>query len=190
MAGEKNQNLADCRAAAVMPPRSFTPGSLPDPGGRRPSGHAVVAVFPPAAPPATDRHQPAGRRQPHGEAGRHVEVHPFATIAADVEIGPGSTIHSGRAHHGRLADRRRRDHLPQRRALRGHRRRPALRDPCLRRAGGLRLRLFFRQRPPPLSAQLGHVVLEADVEIGAGTTIDRGTYGPTVIGEGTRSTTR
>ena len=26
----------------------------------------------------------------------------------------------------------------------------------------------------------------ADVEIGAGTTIDRGTYGPTVIGEGTK----
>ena len=28
--------------------------------------------------------------------------------------------------------------------------------------------------------------LGADVEIGAGTTIDRGTYGPTVIGEGTK----
>jgi UDP-3-O-[3-hydroxymyristoyl] glucosamine N-acyltransferase len=37
-----------------------------------------------------------------------------------------------------------------------------------------------------LSAQLGFVVLEADVEIGAGTTIDRGTYGPTVIGQGTK----
>ena len=37
-----------------------------------------------------------------------------------------------------------------------------------------------------LSAQLGNVVLEADVEIGAGSTIDRGTYGPTTIGEGTK----
>ena len=37
-----------------------------------------------------------------------------------------------------------------------------------------------------LSAQLGNVVLGADVEIGAGTTIDRGTYGPTTIGEGTK----
>jgi UDP-3-O-[3-hydroxymyristoyl] glucosamine N-acyltransferase len=37
-----------------------------------------------------------------------------------------------------------------------------------------------------LSAQLGNVILEADVEVGAGTTIDRGTYGPTVIGEGTK----
>src|SRR5581483_3524625 len=37
-----------------------------------------------------------------------------------------------------------------------------------------------------LAAQLGHVQIEADVEIGAGTTIDRGTYGPTIIGEGTK----
>ena len=37
-----------------------------------------------------------------------------------------------------------------------------------------------------LSAQLGNVILEADVEVGAGTTIDRGTYGPTIIGEGTK----
>ena len=37
-----------------------------------------------------------------------------------------------------------------------------------------------------LSAQLGNVVLGADVEIGAGTTIDRGTYGPTIIGDGTK----
>jgi UDP-3-O-[3-hydroxymyristoyl] glucosamine N-acyltransferase len=33
---------------------------------------------------------------------------------------------------------------------------------------------------------LGNVVVGADVEIGAGTTIDRGTYGPTMIGEGTK----
>jgi UDP-3-O-[3-hydroxymyristoyl] glucosamine N-acyltransferase len=37
-----------------------------------------------------------------------------------------------------------------------------------------------------LSAQLGYVRIESDVEIGAGTTIDRGTYGATTIGEGTK----
>jgi UDP-3-O-[3-hydroxymyristoyl] glucosamine N-acyltransferase len=36
------------------------------------------------------------------------------------------------------------------------------------------------------NAQLGHVEIEADVEIGACTTIDRGTYGATRIGEGTK----
>ncbi|HHK40974.1 MAG TPA: UDP-3-O-(3-hydroxymyristoyl)glucosamine N-acyltransferase, partial [Planctomycetaceae bacterium] len=37
-----------------------------------------------------------------------------------------------------------------------------------------------------LSAQLGHVEIGDDVEIGACTTIDRGTYDATVIGEGTK----
>ncbi|MEC7697186.1 MAG: UDP-3-O-(3-hydroxymyristoyl)glucosamine N-acyltransferase, partial [Planctomycetota bacterium] len=37
-----------------------------------------------------------------------------------------------------------------------------------------------------LSAQLGYVTVGNDVEIGASTTIDRGTYGPTEIGEGTK----
>lgn len=37
-----------------------------------------------------------------------------------------------------------------------------------------------------LSAQLGNVEIGNDVEIGAGTTVDRGTYGPTTIGEGTK----
>jgi UDP-3-O-[3-hydroxymyristoyl] glucosamine N-acyltransferase len=40
-----------------------------------------------------------------------------------------------------------------------------------------------RHMPSP---QLGNVVLHDDVEIGAATTIDRGTYGSTVIGEGTK----
>jgi UDP-3-O-[3-hydroxymyristoyl] glucosamine N-acyltransferase len=37
-----------------------------------------------------------------------------------------------------------------------------------------------------LSAQLGNVQIGNDVEIGAGTTIDRGTYGATLIGDGTK----
>jgi UDP-3-O-[3-hydroxymyristoyl] glucosamine N-acyltransferase len=37
-----------------------------------------------------------------------------------------------------------------------------------------------------LSSQLGYVVLEADVEVGACATIDRGTYGATLIGAGTK----
>jgi UDP-3-O-[3-hydroxymyristoyl] glucosamine N-acyltransferase len=34
--------------------------------------------------------------------------------------------------------------------------------------------------------QMGHVEIGDDVEVGACTTIDRGTFGPTVIGEGTK----
>ncbi|MEM6329134.1 MAG: UDP-3-O-(3-hydroxymyristoyl)glucosamine N-acyltransferase [Planctomycetota bacterium] len=36
------------------------------------------------------------------------------------------------------------------------------------------------------TAQLGCVVLGSDVEVGAGTTIDRGVYGPTRVGDGTK----
>jgi UDP-3-O-[3-hydroxymyristoyl] glucosamine N-acyltransferase len=36
------------------------------------------------------------------------------------------------------------------------------------------------------AAQLGHVEIGCDVEIGAGATIDRGTYGATTIGDGTK----
>lgn len=37
-----------------------------------------------------------------------------------------------------------------------------------------------------LSQQLGYVEINDDVEVGAATTIDRGTFGPTIIGEGTK----
>lgn len=37
-----------------------------------------------------------------------------------------------------------------------------------------------------ISAQLGNVVIENDVEIGANTTVDRGTFDSTTIGEGTK----
>jgi UDP-3-O-[3-hydroxymyristoyl] glucosamine N-acyltransferase len=37
-----------------------------------------------------------------------------------------------------------------------------------------------------LQAQLGYVEIGADVDIGAGTTIDRGAYGATRVGEGTK----
>ncbi len=47
---------------------------------------------------------------------------------------------------------------------------------------GYRLRNGRHER----SAQLGWVEIENDVEIGANTVIDRGTYGPTRIGEGTK----
>lgn len=36
------------------------------------------------------------------------------------------------------------------------------------------------------SAQLGYVHIESDVELGAGVTVDRGSYGPTTVGEGTK----
>ena len=44
---------------------------------------------------------------------------------------------------------------------------------------------FFEGSHQP-AAQLGYVQMGSDCEIGAGTTVDRGTYGPTIIGDGTK----
>lgn len=51
-------------------------------------------------------------------------------------------------------------------------------------ANGFGYRLQSGRHLP--TAQLGYVHIESDVEIGAGVTIDRGTYGATRIGEGTK----
>ena len=60
-------------------------------------------------------------------------------------------------------------------------------DPRQRGAGGLRLRLrVWSTAATSFRPNWATSVLGADVEVGAGTTIDRGTYGPTLIGEGTK----
>ncbi len=123
---------------------------------------------------------------PSAKIAEDVDVHPGATIGDAVEIGSGSTIHAGvhimagcilgdgvtlfpnvvlyedtRVGHGAIIH-----------------------------AGAVIGAYGFGYREVDgrhqLSAQLGHVEIGPDVEIGAGATIDRGTYGPTVIGEGTK----
>lgn len=115
-----------------------------------------------------------------------VEVHAGATIDDDVEIGPGCTIHAG-AH-----------------LMRGCRLSEAVTvfpgavlyentlvgPRCLLHAGavigsygfGYRLIDGRHVRAP----QYGYVELGADVEVGANSTIDRGTFGRTWIADGTK----
>ena len=63
---EKNQRLENCRAAAVVAPRSFAPENLPaiqvDDVHR--AFAAIVRHFCPPRADAAHRRQPAGRRQP------------------------------------------------------------------------------------------------------------------------------
>ncbi len=120
------------------------------------------------------------------QLGEGVTIYPFATIGEEVEIGDRTTIHSG-------------VHI-----LAGSKIGPdvtifpnavlyentVVGPRCVIHAGAVLGAYGFGysqvEGRHELSAQLGNVVLEADVEIGAGTTIDRGTYGATVIGEGTK----
>jgi len=115
-----------------------------------------------------------------------VDVHPFATIGADVEISAGATIHSGARIMAGCRIGAASVVFPNavlyENTVVGAR--------CIVHAGVVLGAYGFGYKPGPdgytISAQLGWVELADDVEVGAATTIDRGTYGPTVIGAGTK----
>ncbi|MDF1841983.1 MAG: UDP-3-O-(3-hydroxymyristoyl)glucosamine N-acyltransferase [Rubripirellula sp.] len=113
-------------------------------------------------------------------------IHPSAVIAAGVKIGPGCRVmpgvvvmprceigsdcvlHSGVKlyEYTRLGDR------------------VVVHAGAILGAHGFGYRQHEGRHLP--TAQLGFVQIENDVEIGASTTIDRGTYGSTRVGEGTK----
>lgn len=115
-----------------------------------------------------------------------MQVHDGATVADDVEIGSGTVIHAGSVI---MAGCKIGQHViifPN----------AVLYEDCvigdrsIIHAGAVLGAYGFgydsgngrHVRGP----QLGYVEIQQDVEIGAGTSIDRGTYGSTVIGEGTK----
>lgn len=118
--------------------------------------------------------------------GGDVDIHPGAVVGDDVEIGSGSMIHSG-AHI--LAGCRIGECVtifPG--AMLYENTRVGAR--CIIHAcavlGAYGFGYKFVDGRHVLSSQLGFVELGPDVEVGAGSTIDRGTYGATFIGEGTK----
>jgi UDP-3-O-[3-hydroxymyristoyl] glucosamine N-acyltransferase len=113
-------------------------------------------------------------------------VHAGATIGDDAEIGSGSTIHAGaRVLAGCKLGENVTIHTNA-----------VLYEGTTVGAGsvihanvvlgchGFGYRVFEGSNLP--SAQLGWVEVGRDCEIGACTTVDRGTYGPTIIGDGTK----
>jgi UDP-3-O-[3-hydroxymyristoyl] glucosamine N-acyltransferase len=115
-----------------------------------------------------------------------VDIGPFATIGPDVEIGPGATIHPGVHVMAGCRIGAGTELLPNAVLYEN----TVLGARCIIHAGAALGAHGFGYKPGPdgyrLSAQLGWVEVGDDVEIGAGTTIDRGTYGPTAIGAGTK----
>jgi UDP-3-O-[3-hydroxymyristoyl] glucosamine N-acyltransferase len=88
---EKNRFLENCRAAAVIAPRSFTPQRIPaiqvDDVHRAFS--AVVRRFRPPRKSSHSGVSPLAAVSPTARLGKNVTVHPFATIGDDVTIGDG-----------------------------------------------------------------------------------------------------
>lgn len=185
---DRGSLLASTKAsAAVIPSLLEAPGF---PAIRVEDTHRAFALIisrfrPPRAESAIGV-SPAATVSSTAILGSGVDVHPQATIGDDVEIGDGSTIHSGV------------------RIMAGSKIGPSVTifpnavlyentvvgPRCIIHAGAVLGAYGFgysrRAGRHELSAQLGNVIVEADVEIGANTTVDRGTYGPTVIGEGTK----
>lgn len=185
---ERNRRLADSRATAVVVPTTFLPEGLPairvDDVHRAFS--AIVGHFRPRRPEQRTGVSPLAVVDPSADLADDVQVHPLATIGDDVVIGAGSTIHSG--VHVMAGSQIGRDVTIFPNAVLYEN--TVVGPRCVIHAGAVLGAYGFGYATVDgrheLSAQWGNVVLGADVEIGAGTTVDRGTYGPTVIGEGTK----
>ncbi|MGA2061848.1 MAG: UDP-3-O-(3-hydroxymyristoyl)glucosamine N-acyltransferase [Thermoguttaceae bacterium] len=184
----KNHLLQQCRAAAVIAPKNFTcqdfPAILVDDVHR--AFAIVVLHFHPQRRARRIGVSPLAVISPTARIAENVDVHPYATVGDDVIIAAGSTIHSG-VHimsGSQIGD----DVTIFPNAVLYED--TVVGPRCVIHAsavlGAYGFGYGFADGRHVLSSQLGNVILGADVEIGAGSTIDRGTYGPTVIGEGTK----
>jgi UDP-3-O-[3-hydroxymyristoyl] glucosamine N-acyltransferase len=115
-----------------------------------------------------------------------VDVHPLALIGDDVVIGAGSTIHSGARIMAGCVIGSNVTIFPNVVLYEETR----IGDRSILHAGAVIGAYGFgyseNEGRHELSSQLGNVEIGSDVEIGACATIDRGTYGSTFIGAGTK----
>jgi UDP-3-O-[3-hydroxymyristoyl] glucosamine N-acyltransferase len=185
---DKSHRLAACRASAIVVPADFNPDRWPavqvDDVHR-----AFAAIVLHIHPPRQARRigvSPLACVSSTARLGEDVEVHPGATIGEGVEIGAHSTIHSGARLLAGCVLGRGVTIFPNavlyERTIVGDR--TIIHASAVIGAYGFGYKLVAGQYQ--LSAQLGHVEIGSDVEIGAYSTIDRGTYSATLIGDGTK----
>jgi UDP-3-O-[3-hydroxymyristoyl] glucosamine N-acyltransferase len=183
-----SRRLAESAASAVVVPADFPPPSIPTITVEdvHRAFARIVECFRPVRVERRIGISPAAHVSPRARLGENVDVHPAATIGDDVDIGDGSTIHSGaRIMAGCRIGR---DVVVFPNAVLYEN--TEVGDRAIIHAGAVLGAYGFGYAAASgrhiRSAQLGNVRLGNDVEIGACATIDRGTYGPTLIGEGTK----
>ena len=146
----------------------------------------VVTRFRPPRPRSRTGVSPQAAVDPSARIAADVDVHPFAAVGPDVEIGPGATIHAGVRLMAGCKVGAGTEIFPNAVLYEN----TVVGRDCIVHANAVLGAYGFGYKPTAagyvLSAQLGWVEIGDAVEIGAGTTIDRGTYGPTVIGAGTK----
>ena len=187
-AADKLHLLAKSRCGAAIVPAGT--GPLDRPTIEVADVHAAFAAtivrFRPPRPRTRTGVSPQAAVDASARIAADVDIHPFATVAADVEIGPGATIHSGVRLMAGCRVGGGTEIFPNAVLYEN----TIVGCGCIIHANAVLGAHGFGYRPTAagyvLSAQLGWVEVADGVEIGAGTTIDRGTYGPTVIGAGTK----
>jgi UDP-3-O-[3-hydroxymyristoyl] glucosamine N-acyltransferase len=180
--------LARCEASAVIVPASLQPTDRPyiTVNDVHAAFGKVVAHFHPPRQTHFSGVSPAAYVSPTARVADDVEVHPQAFVGNDVQIGSGTIIYSG----VKILDGSKigancllfPNVVLYENSVVG--------DHVIIHAGAVIGAYGFGYATVDgrhkLSAQLGYVEIGDHVEIGAGTTIDRGTYGPTVIGSGSK----
>ena len=145
----------------------------------------ILRFRPPRSRPRTGV-SPQAAVDPTARIAADVDIHAVATVGADVEIGPGATIHSGARLMAGCRIGAGTEIFPNAVLYEN----TVVGSGSIVHANAVLGGYGFGYKPTAagyvLSAQLGWVEVADAVEIGAGTTIDRGTYGPTVIGSGTK----
>jgi len=147
---------------------------------------SIVETFRPRRTSQAVGISPAAHIGPTAQLGKRVVVHAGACIGDEVVIGDGTVIHSGvqvmaGCKIGAEVTLFSNVTLYEE---------TSVGDRSILHAGAVIGAYGFGYRQQGgrhhLTSQLGNVELGADVEVGANSTIDRGTYGPTRIGEGTK----
>jgi len=180
--------LANCQASAVLVPPSFRPDGVPFVTVRNVhrSFAMIVERFRPAVASRACGTSPSAHVSPTARIANDVNIQAGATIGDGVEIGRGTTIHAGVQILPGCRIGEQVTIFPNAVLYEQTRigNRVIIHANAVLGAYGFGYETIEGQHQ--LSAQLGYVEIEDDVEIGAGTTIDRGTYGPTTIGCGTK----
>jgi UDP-3-O-[3-hydroxymyristoyl] glucosamine N-acyltransferase len=184
---EHMKKLVGCAAAAAVVPVG---ASCPLPAIVVDDVHAaftkIVILFHPERTAKPIGVSPRAVVSPSARIAADVDIHPLAVIGDDVEIASSAIIHSGVQI---LAGSRIGPNVVifpnavlYENTIVGAR--SIIHGAAVLGSYGFGYRLVEGKHK--LTAQLGNVELGSDVEVGAGTTIDRGTYGPTRIGDGTK----
>lgn len=146
----------------------------------------IVALFRPAHACRPIGKSSAAHIAPSARLADDVQVHPFATVGEEVEVGEGTVIHAGVHVMAGCRIGRHVTLFPQVVLYEN----TVVGDRSTIHAGAIIGGYGFGYQTVngvhQRAAQLGHVEIGCDVEIGAGTTIDRGTYDATVVGDGTK----